>query len=184
MKKIVRLSLLIATLLLTVLSTRAQAQTATATQSTYKDLIVENPNADADIKVVTDFLNSLTSGDLDKAKSLLTEKYMAYGPAPSDSSTAEQTLSSWKENYKIDSNRKVNFVTATFTVVSGNLKGEWVSVWGDYSFTQDAKNVSFPFQYTARVTNGKIDIDRIYYDKMYILQTLGYKVTPPEKEKQ
>jgi len=68
-------------------------------------------------------------------------------------------------------------------VLSGNLKGEWVSVWGTYSFAQDGKNLSFPFQYTARVTDGKIDTDRVYYDRLYIFQTLGYKVTPPEKEK-
>jgi len=66
-------------------------------------------------------------------------------------------------------------------VLSGNLKGEWVSVWGTYSFTQDGKNLSFPFQYTARVTGGKIDTDRVYYDRLYIFQTLGYKLTPPEK---
>jgi ketosteroid isomerase-like protein len=183
MKKAIKLSLLIATLLLTVLSTRAQAQSTPATQTRYKDLIAENPNADADIKIVGDFLNSLVSGDLDLAKSLLAEKYIAHGPSPADSSTAEGTISSWKENYLTQSNRKVSFVTATFQVLSGNLKGEWVSVWGDYSFTQDGKNIAFPFHYVARVTDGKIDTDQVYYDRMYIFQTLGYKLTPPEKEK-
>ena len=66
---------------------------------------------------------------------------------------------------------------------TGDLKGNWVSLWGDYSFTQNGKDLKFPFQYTARVTKGKIDIDRIYYDRLYILQTLGYKVTPPENNK-
>jgi ketosteroid isomerase-like protein len=183
MKKSIKVSLLIGTLLLIVLSTRAQAQSVSTPQTRYKDRTTENPNADADIKVVTDFLNSLTSGDLEKAKSLLTEKFKGYGPSPADSSTAEETISSWKENYLTQSNRKVGFVTATFQVLSGNLKGEWVSVWGNYSFTQDGKNLSFPFQYTARVTDGKIDTDIVYYDRLYILQTLGYKVTPPEKAK-
>lgn len=129
------------------------------------------------------FVNALTAGDLDKAKSLLAPTYKGYGPSPLDSTTSEKTISSWKESNKIQLNRKVSFVSQTFRVLSGNLKGNWVSIWGDYSFTQDGKNVSFPYQYTARVTDGKIDIDRIYYDRMYILQTLGYKVTPPEMEK-
>ena len=80
-------------------------------------------------------------------------------------------------------NRKVSFVTQTFKVLLGDLKGSWVSLWGNYSFTQGGKNVSFPFQYTARVSSGKIDTDRIYYDRMFIMQTLGFKVTPPEPAK-
>ena len=157
----------------------AQAQSTSATQPRYKDVVVDNPEAEADMKVVSDFVNSLTSGDLDKAKSLLADKYKGYGPAPVDSTTTEQMISTWKENYKTQTNRKVGFVTQTFRVLQGDLKGDWVSLWGNYSFTQNDKNVSFPFQYTARVTDGKIDTDRIYYDRMYILQTLGYKVTAP-----
>jgi len=181
MKKTIRLSLLFATLLLTVFATRTQAQPAQTSQSSYKDVVVENPDADADIKIVGDFLSSLASGDLEKAKSLLSEEFKGYGPAPTDSSTTEQTINSWKELYKTQTNRKVGFVTTTFRVLSGNLKGDWVSVWGNYSFTEDGKNISFPFQYTARVTEGKIDTDFTYYDRLYILETLGYKVTPPEK---
>ena len=175
--------MLLATLLLTAFATRAQAQSSTASQSRYKDRTAENSNADADIKIVGDFLNSLVSGNLEKAKSLLTEKFKGYGPAPADSSTAEETISSWKENYLTQSNRKVDFLPATFMVLSGDLKGEWVSVWGTYSFTQDGKNLSFPFQYTAMVADGKITVDIIYYDSKYIFETLGYKVTPPENVK-
>jgi len=156
------------------------AQQATpASQLRYKEVVVENPNAEADMKVVADFVNALTNADLIKAKSLLTANYLGYGPAPTDSTTADQTITDWKENYKIQTNRTVSFVTQTFKVLSGNLMGNWVSLWGDYGFTQNGKKVSFPFQYTARVNNGKIDTDRIYYDRMFILQSLGYTLTPP-----
>ena len=183
MKKTIQPVLLFATLLLTIFATAAQAQSATAPAPRYKDVVVENPNAEADMKVVGDFVNALTASDLDKAKSLLAEKYKGYGPSPLDSGTVEQTINSWKESNKVQLNRKVSFVTQTFKVLQGDLKGNWVSVWGDYSFTQDGKNVAFPFQYTARVTDGKIDTDRVYYDRMYIMQTLGFKVTPPENAK-
>ena len=183
MKKTIKVSLLFALLLLTVFTTRTQAQSTPAAQPGYKDLVVENPNADADIKIVGDFLNSLVSGDLDKAKSLLSENFKGYGPSPTDSTTTEQTISSWKENYITQSNRQVSFMPATFRVLSGDPKGDWVTLWGDYSFTQDGKDISFPFQYTARVTDGKIDTDLIYYDRLHILETLGYKVTPPENTK-
>ncbi len=183
MKKTIKLSLLFAILMLTIFTNRAQAQTAPASQPGHKDVVVENPNADADIKMVGDFLNFLVLGDLDKAKGLLAENYKGYGPAPSDSTTTEKTISSWKENCEVQSNRKVGFMPTTFRVLSGDQKGDWVAFWGNYSFTQDGKSISFPFQYTARVADGKINLDLIYYDKMYILQTLGYKVTPPENVK-
>lgn len=181
MKKTIKLNLLFATILLTVFTTVAQAQSTPAAQPRYKDVVVDNPNAETDMKVVSDFINALTNDNLEKANSLLAEKYKGYGPSPLDSSTTEQTINSWKESNKIQLNRKVSFVTQTFRVLLGDLKGNWVSVWGDYGFTQDGKSVSFPFQYTARVTNGKIDTDRIYYDRMYIFQTLGFKLTPPAK---
>jgi ketosteroid isomerase-like protein len=183
MKNTIKLGLLFAALVLSLFLNRVQAQSEKTAQPRYKDVVVENPNAEPDMKVVSDFVNALTSGDLDKAKSLLAENYKGYGPSPTDSTNIEQTLKSWNENYKIQSNRKVSFVTQTFKVLSGDLKGSWVSLWGDYSFTQDGKNVTFPLQYTARVTNGKIDTDRVYYDRLYIIQALGYKVTAPGNAK-
>lgn len=182
MKKTIKTSLFFVTLLLTILTT-AQAQSSISSQPRYKDMVLENPDAETDIKVVSDFVNSVVSGDLDKAKTLLSANYKGHGPAPTDSVTSEQTINGWKENYKMQSNRKVGFVAETFRVASGNLQGDWVAVWGDYSFTQGAKKVSFPFQYTAHVTEGKIDSDRIYYDRLHLLQTLGYKLTPPKKSK-
>lgn len=183
MKRIIQSGLLIATLLLTVFTTSAQAQSKPDAPPRYKDVVVDNPTAEADMKVVGDFVNALTAGELDKAKSLLAEKYKGYGPGPLDSGTVEQTINSWKESNKVQLNRKVSFVTQTFKVLLGDLKGSWVSLWGDYSFSENGKTVSFPFQYTARVTDGKIDTDRVYYDRMYIMQTLGYKLTAPEKAK-
>lgn len=183
MKKTISSSLLFTALLLTVMGTTAQAQSKPAAQPRYKDVVVENPNAEADMKVVSDYVRSLTSGDLVKAKTLMTDNYRGYGPSPTDSSTSEQTITGWQQNYETQLNRKVSFITQTFRVKTGDLKGNWVSLWGDYSFTQNGKDLKFPFQYTARVTKGKIDTDRIYYDRLYILQTLGYKVTPPENNK-
>lgn len=53
-------------------------------------------------------------------------------------------MANWTENYKTQSNCKVTFVTKTFKVLSGNLKGNWVSMWGDYTFTQAGKTITFP----------------------------------------
>ncbi|GAB2569157.1 hypothetical protein [Spirosoma areae] len=164
-------------------SALAQAQNTPANPPRYKDVVVDNPTAEADMNVVGGFVNALVSGDVDKAKSLVSATYMGHGPAATDSSTTEQTITRWQQTYKTQMNRKVSFVTQTFRVAAGNLKGNWVSLWGDYTFTEAGKAISFPFQYTARVADGTIMSDRIYYDRSSILTQLGFTITPPEVAK-
>ena len=152
----------------------------TASAQSYNDMIGNNPNAEADIKVVSDYLNTMVvAGDVDKATSMLSNNFMDYGPGPEDSANLQKTIDIWKQNVAMQKNRMVNFVAETFNVKSGVLAGNWVSVWGNYSCSQNGKDLKFPFQYTAHVTNGKIDQDRIYYDQLYIVKALGYSITPP-----
>ena len=152
----------------------------TVSAQSYNDMIGNNPNAEADIKIVSDYLTTLIdNGDVDKAASMLTTNFMGYGPGPQDSANLQITIDIWKKNVAVQENRKVNFVAETFNVKSGVLAGNWVSVWGNYSCSQNGKDLKFPFQYTAHVSNGKIDQDRVYYDQLYIIKALGYSITPP-----
>jgi ketosteroid isomerase-like protein len=153
------------------------------TKLAYKDAVVDNPNAEADIKVVGDYVKALVSGDQDKAKSLLAPNYKGRGPSQLDSANIEKTLATWQANYKTQSNRKVGFVTQTFRSTTGNTKGDWVSIWGTYTFTQMEKAISIPFQLTAKVADGKIVSDLIYFDNLSVVRQLGYKLTPPEVAK-
>jgi hypothetical protein len=183
MKTLLRLPLVALAASLLFIGATAQAQNAPTPR--YKDMVAENPTAEADMKVIGDYVNALVAGETDKAKGMLAPGYIGHGPARLDSANAEQTITRWQANYKTQLNRKVGFITQTFKVLSGNLKGNWVSMWGDYTFTDAAtsKTVTFPFQYTASVANGKVTGDRIYYDVMSILTQVGYKVTPPEVAK-
>ena len=164
-------------------ATSIQAQDTPAAQPRYKDVVAENLDAEADMKVVSDYNNALISGDTNKVKTLLADNYMGHGPAQKDSSTTAQTIKRWEQNYKTQTDRKTTFVTQTFKVLTGNLKGNWVSLWGDYTFTSLNKTVTLPYQYTARVADGKIQRDRIYYDALSIFTQLGYKLTPPAADK-
>lgn len=176
-----RLPKFVVTAAFLVISLSTQAQNTPS----YKEMVVENPNAEKDIKLVSDYTNAVISGDHEKARSLASPTYMAHGPAATDSANIDQTLKNWAEGNKINLNRKSRFVSQTFRVVSGPLKGDWVSQWGDYTFTSavTGKTITFPFNYTAKVANGKVLGDRIYFDNLSILQQLGYKITPPETVK-
>ncbi len=112
----------------------------------YKDMVADNPNAEADLKVMADYTNAVAAGDAATMRSLLTDSTMMYGPSPADSSSGEQDVKNWEEGgFKTQTNREVTFVQQTFKVLQGNLAGNWVSQWGDYSFTQNGKTVKFPY---------------------------------------
>ncbi len=150
-------------------------------EQSYKDIVIENPDAEVDIKVVNDYVKALVNNEMDKAEQLLAEKYIGFGPAVNDSINKLESINSWKEIHKVRTNQKVGFVTQTFRVLQGNLQGDWVSQWGTYSFTQNGKEVKLPYQYTARVANGKINRSSIYFDNLSVLLQLGYKITPPKQ---
>jgi len=177
MKKSFTTGILIAALVVAVNISPLSAQTSTPR---YTDMVEDNPSADGDIKIVSDYLNTLlVDGNVDQATSLLAPGFMDYGPGPEDSADLQKTIDTWKQNATIQQNRKVNFVATTFNVKDGGNAGHWVSTWGTYSWTQNGKDLKLPFQYTAHLTGGKIDKDIVYYDPLYIMQKLGYTVTPP-----
>ncbi len=178
MKKPFQVCLLLAAAFILFSVTKVQAQTE-AKPMKYKDVIGDNPTAEADLKIVTVFTNSLVAGDIDKAKSYMADKCMNYGPGPVDSANVADFADHWKGNYKMQSDRKVSFVAETFNVKTGDLAGHWVAAWGDYTFTSNGITVKFPYHCAYHITNGKIDISRIYYDQLYIFQKLGYTLTPP-----
>jgi ketosteroid isomerase-like protein len=158
----------------------AQAQTKPAPAARYADLVGENPTTEADIQTVTNFLNFLVAGDTDKARLLLTDTYRSYGPAATDSASRDQLMASWQQRYKTQLNRKLHLDGQTaFRVKSGRLVGNWVATWGVYTSTVGGKTVRTPFQMTAHVTKGTIDLDRFYFDNLSPAQALGYKLTPP-----
>ncbi len=148
----------------------------------YKDMVVTNPNAEADIKVVSDYTNALVNNKMDEAAKHLSEKYMGYGPAANDSINKTGHIEGWKNVHLVRTNENVTFVSETFRVTQGELKGEWVSQWGTYSFTQDSKDITLPFQANSLVSNGKIETSRIYFDNLAVTLALGYTLTPPEKK--
>lgn len=64
----------------------------------YKDVVVENPESEVDMKVAVDYVNFCVNGKLDELKAILSDNYIAYGPGPKDSVNTEKLLNQWKEN--------------------------------------------------------------------------------------
>ena len=138
---------------------------------------VENPTATEDIKVVTDHIEALMSKNMDAAANSVADDYIGAGPANGDTQTKVELISSWTENHKVRTNQKNDYVRNSFRVLGGDLEGDWVSVWGTYSFTQSGIDVVLPYQYTAEVKVGKIQRSVIYYDKLAVNTAMGYELT-------
>ena len=149
---------------------------------TYSDFVVENPHADRDISAVTNFINALVNNKLSEAENLMTDTYMGYGPAVNDSVTKKGTIADWKQIHTTRTKQKAVVNPSTFRVLDGEFKGDWVSVWGTYWFTQNGKDIELPFQFTALINDGKLAKSAIYFDNLAVVLELGYTLTPPKTE--
>ncbi len=166
------------------ISQSVQAQMTVYMNGPYKKIVTDNPNADRDIKVVTDFVNAMVvTEDQAKARSLIAPNFIHYGPAMADSTNLEQTMQVWQRIYQTQTNRKVVVNPISYRVLLGRWKGDWVSIWGDYTFTEQGKTITFPYNYVYYMNNGKIQGTRVYHDMASIMTQLDYKITPPEMTK-
>ena len=165
-------------ILLAALTTAVQAQDTPS----YKDMVVDNPEPEADLKVIADYVAAIEAGDIEKLSSVMADDIIVMGPTDAEGENKEKAVESWKENFKTQKNINYSYVVQTFRVLSGDLKGDWVSTWGDYTFTAGDKEITFPAHTINRVEDGKINWSRSYFDNMHIAQKLGYKVMPPESK--
>jgi ketosteroid isomerase-like protein len=136
----------------------------------------ENPTVTEDIKVVTDYIDALMANKMDVVSGFIADDHIGSGPANGETQTKAELIASWTENHKVRTNQKNDYVRNSFRVVGGDLAGDWVSVWGTYSFTQNGTDVVLPYQLTAEVKDGKIQRSVIYCDKLAINTAMGYEL--------
>lgn len=157
---------------------------AQAQENNKSGVTIDHPNANKTMGIVNDYINLSVSGEIDKAVGLLAEDFMGYGPGISDSLDVSGETKFWKDNYKLQSDRSVELISLPVNISQtespfGDLSGDWVQVWAVYSFTQNEIQLNLPFQLAAKIVDGEIASTRIYYDRLDLLQELGYKITSP-----
>ncbi|TYB80357.1 hypothetical protein ES677_14175 [Bizionia gelidisalsuginis] len=148
-----------------------------AQDKSYKETVTENPTAEVDLKVVADYLEALINNKMTKVTSLLADNFQGEGPSYQESETKTELLEAWKEYHQTRTNQKNDYVSQAFRVIDGDLKGDWLSVWGTYTFTENNIVMNLPYQLTALVENEKISRSVIYYDRMAINTAMGYELT-------
>jgi hypothetical protein len=175
--------ILIAALTLSVSHHVSVAQSNSNALPSLREVVGENPTADADIAMVQRFLQQIADGEVEKAASNLAVGYIGYGPGSTDSTDVEGFVRNWNSSLSVQSNRRTTFHHSNSWIIkTGRPAGRWVTIWLNYSFVQAGKQINLPVQYSAKVENGKIISDLVYYDRLHIINTLGYTLKHPEKQ--
>jgi ketosteroid isomerase-like protein len=178
MKSFKTIVLVLSFLLMLPITTHAQEEK----KKSFNEIVTQNPNAEEDLKAMSAYIDALIDNKLDLAASFLSDDYVQSGPANGETSTKTQNLEDWKEAHTVRTNQKNEYTFNTWRVLDGDYEGDWVSVWGTYTYTQDEKEISLPYQYTANLDKGKIKKAVIYYDNLSVVKALGYTIESPKKE--
>ncbi len=140
-------------------------------------------NDSANIAMVKGYLASLVNGDGGEAAKLVTDNFMAYGPAASDSATFAQVKTQWANNGTTRTKQDAGiFVSTGLTVTEGPLIGDWVNVWGTYvaNDNKTGKDVKVPWHSVFKIDNGKIRQSNIWFDNLAPAMAMG-TVVPAKK---
>ena len=137
----------------------------------------QNPTATEDIKVVDDYLDAIMTNKMDLAANLMADAHIGAGPSAGETQTKAEIIAGWIANHKVRTNQKNDYVKHTWRVVEGEYLGDWVAVWGTYSYTKNGVDIELPYQFTAQVDEGKIQRSIIYYDKLAVNKAMGFELT-------
>ena len=155
-------------------------QITIAQEMNFNEVVTQNPTAEEDLKVVADYLDALVNNNLDKAKGLLADDFSGSGPSDGDTETKEEVIENWTQIHKLRTNQNNDYVVNTWRVLSGEYEGDWVSIWGTYSYTENDTDIKLPYHLTAKVEDGKIQNSIIYYNSLAVAKKMGYELISTE----
>ena len=130
------------------------------------------------IGLIEKYVKAVEGKNYTTMESLLAENYKGYGPSHSDSTDRTAALASWKENienlYQSISYERSRM--ATFAILEGPNKGNWVSNWAELKIKYiDGRGPVIIWANTNyQIKNGKIVKSYTFYNEADALQQLGY----------
>lgn len=171
-------------LLLLIITAFYACQPKTETVPSPKDVALYevSPNEKENVKLVNDYINALLASEYEKAKGLVSEGFMNYGPSKKDSTDIDGVTSGWAKEAKVRSNQDVGiYATTSLKVNEGKSAGEWVYVWGNYTATLNDSGYTFdvPWHRVYFIKDNKIEFTRAWFDNLSVALDRG-SVAPVE----
>ncbi len=152
--------------------------------STAQETSLEFENVAVAVKLAKDYVAALQKGDVDQMRAQFSPNALIFGLSGGlDSLDVKQhyeyyTNSTNRFNYSV-----ANPVYLPVKVRSGEIpKGEWILSWGTTTISdkESGTKISIPFQITSLVENGKITRMMYFFDRLNVMENLGYTLTPPK----
>lgn len=156
----------------------------TSIVSMAQEASLEFQNAAKAMEVVQTYTKALQAGDVATMNAQFAPGAMIYGLGGGMDSL---TVAQHKEYYTTSTNTYKHGLSQELylpvKVTNSWNEGEWVLAWGVNTLTEKAtgKLIMVPYHTASRMENGKITFMRYWYDMLNILETQGFKVTPPAK---
>ena len=139
-------------------------------------------NEEANMQLAIDFVNATVSGDTAAARELAHSEYWDYGPGAKDSLSLDDFLSAWATTAAGRTDQDPGIMATTGLVVNeGDLEGDWVNMWGNYSAKQGDYSFYVPWHRVFLISEGKIVMSRSWYDRLASGLEMGvYKAVETE----
>lgn len=143
---------------------------------------LEFQNAATALEVVQKYTKALQAGDVATMNAQLAPDAMIYGLGGGlDSLTVAQHKEYFTTSTTAYKHTLSQELYLPVKVTNNWNEGEWILSWGTNTLTDKAtgKAIVVPYHTASRIVNGKIEFIRYWYDMLSILETQGFKVTPP-----
>lgn len=185
MKKLSMLSIVLCTITLFAWSCKEQeANTETPEVEEEQRLYDISANEEANIQLVSGFIDALIANKGNGIKDMVSDDYIFKGPAANDSLSVDELAANWAAVDSLRSNQNAGILAMTSLVANeGDIKGDWVHVWGNYTADVNDSDFSFnvPWHQAYKVENGKITYTRTWYDRLSSALEMGTVISAPKE---
>ena len=138
----------------------------------------------ANLAIAKKYMEAVESKNVTAMDSLLSEKYIGYGPSVSDSVNKQAAIATFKENAAnlYESFKYTRHKELAVTVDTGEVKGDWVLNWAYLTIKyKDGRGpINLWVNAVYRIEDGKIVHSRTFYNEADALRQLGYTMAAQE----
>jgi limonene-1,2-epoxide hydrolase len=135
------------------------------------------------LAIAQKYMEAVEGKNVNIMDSLLSEKYIGYGPSVGDSTTKADALNAWKYNADnlYASFKYTRHKSIAVKVTEGEAVGDWVLNWAYLTIKyKDGRGpVNLWVNSVYRIEDGKIVQSRTFYNEADVLRQLGYSIQPP-----
>ncbi len=146
---------------------------------------LHTPQGEKNKALAEKYNQAIVDDDSTQLMNLLSDDFMRYGPAVSDSTNKQQFIAAaknWKSAFTLKFNRVARLAfNAKETVPTETIAGDWVLWWGTVtlSFNNGDPGVTVAVHDAVQVKDGKIYRDHTFWDYGDMMAQQGYKFVPP-----